>query len=256
MVKNRKTWFTSDTHAFQKNICIPISEWKSGALRDFPNEDIMTEHIANQINTYVKEDDILYHLGDWSFGGLDKILKFRNMINCRTIHLILGNHDSHIGKNDSIITKTGIDEYNEMWELYEKVGKDTFYNSYISKFSPIRFTVSRGVYVNPQDLFTSINTQLEITIKFPEPDPNAKWEKVRLFMSHYAHRVWNHSHKGSIHLYGHSHGNLEPYGKSLDVGIDNIYKLIGEYRPVNVTDIVKLLENTSVKIVDHHEPDR
>ena len=41
-------------------------------------------------------------------------------------------------------------------------------------------------------------------------------------MYHYAQRVWNKSHNGSFHLYGHSHGTLEkiPYGKSMDVGVD------------------------------------
>ncbi|MFH1633093.1 MAG: phosphoesterase [Chloroflexota bacterium] len=39
-------------------------------------------------------------------------------------------------------------------------------------------------------------------------------------LCHYAMRVWNHSHYGSWHLYGHSHGNLPPLQNSLDVGVD------------------------------------
>lgn len=42
----------------------------------------------------------------------------------------------------------------------------------------------------------------------------------RIFMAHYAHRVWPASHKGSYHLYGHSHDNLPPWGLSFDCGID------------------------------------
>lgn len=41
-----------------------------------------------------------------------------------------------------------------------------------------------------------------------------------IVMSHFCFRVWNKSHYNSWHLYGHSHGNLEPIGKSWDVGID------------------------------------
>jgi calcineurin-like phosphoesterase family protein len=39
-------------------------------------------------------------------------------------------------------------------------------------------------------------------------------------MSHCAMRVWEKSHYGAWHLYGHSHGNLPPWGKSFDVGVD------------------------------------
>jgi calcineurin-like phosphoesterase family protein len=39
-------------------------------------------------------------------------------------------------------------------------------------------------------------------------------------LSHCAMRVWEKSHYGSWHLYGHSHGKLETWGKSFDVGVD------------------------------------
>jgi calcineurin-like phosphoesterase family protein len=47
----------------------------------------------------VGEDDILIHLGDWSFGGFDKVQEFRDRILCKNIHLVLGNHDHHIERN-------------------------------------------------------------------------------------------------------------------------------------------------------------
>ena len=42
----------------------------------------------------------------------------------------------------------------------------------------------------------------------------------RTFLSHYAHRTWRASVHGSWHLFGHSHGSMEPYGKSFDIGVD------------------------------------
>ncbi|MEZ0003246.1 metallophosphoesterase [Sinorhizobium fredii] len=45
-------------------------------------------------------------------------------------------------------------------------------------------------------------------------------EGCRLYLHHYACRVWPAAHHGSYHLYGHSHGNLAPQGRSRDVGID------------------------------------
>lgn len=59
----------------------------------------MNEFIVSNINKYVKEDDILYHLGDWSFGGIENIWKFRKLINCKNIYLVPGNHDHHIKSN-------------------------------------------------------------------------------------------------------------------------------------------------------------
>ena len=41
-----------------------------------------------------------------------------------------------------------------------------------------------------------------------------------IVLCHYAMRSWPKSFHGSWHLFGHSHGRLEPYGKSFDVGMD------------------------------------
>jgi calcineurin-like phosphoesterase family protein len=59
----------------------------------------MNAVIVDSINSIVRENDILIHLGDWSFGGIENIELFRNQIICKNIHLLLGNHDHHIEKN-------------------------------------------------------------------------------------------------------------------------------------------------------------
>jgi calcineurin-like phosphoesterase family protein len=41
-----------------------------------------------------------------------------------------------------------------------------------------------------------------------------------IILSHYAMRVWPRSHYGTWHLFGHSHGRLEPWGTSFDAGVD------------------------------------
>ena len=43
-----------------------------------------------------------------------------------------------------------------------------------------------------------------------------------LVLCHYALRVWNKSHVGSYHVYGHSHGQLpeDPNSLSFDIGVD------------------------------------
>jgi calcineurin-like phosphoesterase family protein len=156
----------------------------------------MNMALVDGINKYVKEDDVLYHLGDWSFGGVQNILQFRKYIVCKNIHLILGNHDQHI------------------------VDKEV-------KFDDTSF--------NPFELFSSVQDVLHL-----------KLGKTEVFLSHYSHRVWNGSHKGVIHLYGHSHGSIPDYGRSMDVGVDVSYKMFGEYRPFNIGDINRIMEKREV----------
>jgi calcineurin-like phosphoesterase family protein len=68
---------------------------------------------------------------------------------------------------------------------------------------------------------------------------------------HYGQRVWNKSHHGSIHLYGHSHGSLPPHGRSVDVGVD-CKEVSPDYRPVSFTEVMAYMKNRQGEVVDHH----
>lgn len=209
-------WFTSDTHYNHKNICRGTSEWKenpdiitSGThspqrTREFDTLEDMNSTIVKNINDLVKENDTLYHLGDWSFGGINSIWDFRKQLNVQTIHYILGNHCHHIENN----------------RVLPNVIK---YGSEVTK---------------AQDLFTSVQHYKEVSIN------------GRIFvLSHYAHRVWNKSHHGAIHLYGHSHGTIDNnYGLSMDVGLDT-WK---EFRPYSITEIIDIMSRREALIIDHH----
>jgi calcineurin-like phosphoesterase family protein len=59
----------------------------------------MNSHLIANINSVVEQDDILFHLGDWSFGGFEQIQIFRDSIFCKNVHIITGNHDHHIENN-------------------------------------------------------------------------------------------------------------------------------------------------------------
>lgn len=90
-------YFMSDPHAYHKNICKGSTNWTDiDRCRPFNNEFEMTDILIQNINHHVKYDDILYCLGDWSFGGSENIKKFRDRLNVRTIHLTFGNHDHNI----------------------------------------------------------------------------------------------------------------------------------------------------------------
>lgn len=73
-------------------------------------------------------------------------------------------------------------------------------------------------------------------------------DRQLIFLSHYAHRVWDQSHRGSWNLYGHSHGNLvdRPNMLATDVGVER-----WEYRPVafdTLRDFLKDREFTPYKL--------
>jgi len=63
-------------------------------------------------------------------------------------------------------------------------------------------------------------------------------DSVKLYLCHYPTMYWDQSHNGVAHLYGHCHSQreayldeLEPGRRAMDVGVDNAYRLLGEYRP-------------------------
>lgn len=192
-----KVWFTSDLHLMHVNISgKERSSWKDG-YRTFKNEYVMTDHLIDSINQYVKEDDHLFHLGDFAFKDSSKIADLRNRIICKNLYHINGNHDKNF---------------------------DKFKNN-----------------------FSGIGDLVDLSIG-----------KEHFILCHYAMRVWKGSHRGYYHLYGHSHGSLEEieWGKSMDVGVDNAYRIFNEYRPFNLTEILYLLSNKSIKFVDHHSNEK
>jgi calcineurin-like phosphoesterase family protein len=90
-------WFTADTHAWHGNIIRYCN-------RPWETAQEMTEALARNINSVVRPNDVLYHLGDFAWGNKMWIEGFRSMINCHQIHLILGNHDKLI-RDDKVLQR-------------------------------------------------------------------------------------------------------------------------------------------------------
>jgi len=113
--KGQNLFFTSDTHYNHSNICRATTRWTDAdnVTRDFKSLNHMNDTIVNNINEIVGENDILIHLGDWSFGGFEMIEEFRSRIICKNIHLVLGNHDHHIERNKDDIRRlfTSVNHY-------------------------------------------------------------------------------------------------------------------------------------------------
>lgn len=198
-------WFTADTHFDHKKILFYAKRKKflnkeekqilESSLQEnkmsknvspsWDSVSLMNDHLVDKINEYVKKDDVLWHLGDFSFSkrknAVECAKKHREKINCKNVFLIKGNHDSE-----------------EITKVFEES-----YNYYELKFKS----------------------------KF-------------IVLSHYCHAFWNKSHQKSWMLYGHAHSSAEkwlnqnmPGRLSLDVGIDNVYNIFGEYRPISFFEI-------------------
>lgn len=75
-----------------------------------------------------------------------------------------------------------------------------------------------------------------------------------IILHHYGKRVWNKSHKGSWQLFGHSHGSLPPYGKSVDVGVDSTW-ITGkaEYRPFSFKELQRYMNTRPLAYADAHK---
>ncbi len=175
-------FFCSDSHYGHSGIVMGTSNWddKSGC-RPFQTIENHDKVLVDNINKTVGKNDILFCLGDWSFGSyktgenISNIRKFREQIECDNIHLIFGNHDTEIISN-----------------------KD-----------------------NSKYLFSSVGYYKEIIVVEHPLRQNEKAIKQKIVLSHYSHRVWNNMQEGAWMLFGHSHGNLKNIeGKTMDCGFD------------------------------------
>lgn len=80
-----KVWFTSDTH-FGHEIIIKYCN------RPFRDVREMNEELIRRWNETVPEDGVVFHLGDFGYGGSKEWTDILRRLNGK-IYLILGNHD-------------------------------------------------------------------------------------------------------------------------------------------------------------------
>ena len=100
-----KLFFTSDTHFFHKNILKFCPTTRRGE-----SVEEMTELMVQAWNAKVKPDDVVYHLGDVSFGLAEKTVEVLNRLN-GTLHLIEGNHDKGVTQGAAAKRWASINKY-------------------------------------------------------------------------------------------------------------------------------------------------
>jgi calcineurin-like phosphoesterase family protein len=163
-------WFTSDTHFNHGKIIEYVN-------RPFRDAQEMNEMMIYNWNSVVKPQDIVWHMGDFSFGNEEDWVKVRKRLNGH-ISLIRGNHDKTI----------------------------------------------------PFGLFSWVRDYSVETVR---------GQKVVMF--HYGMRTWWHDIRGVWHIYGHSHNQLPPYGKSCDVGVD-----AWNFKPVHFDELKKFMDARAI----------
>ena len=107
-----KVWFTSDTHFFHANIIRFCN-------RPFNNVEEMNEVLIENWNKVVEPDDVVWHLGDFSYNHrlADNEIIF-DQLNGRK-NLIIGNHDKRA------VTDLKWDSIHSYYELRGHGGIDT-----------------------------------------------------------------------------------------------------------------------------------
>lgn len=174
--------------------------------------DLLTKGINNQATT----DSLIIHLGDMALTC--EYDYYRNWlldgINCQNIWGIEGNHDNR-------------------WNR-------------ITSFS---HTYDKNL--------VNLGFGCDMVFNSPSNVVGKKDSKHKITCCHYAMEIWNGSHHGSWHLSGHSHGSFEhttvdyPYGKRLDIGVENALKYNGHLM-FTLDDIVSIMSCKSINMVDHH----
>lgn len=104
-----KTWICSDHHFNHKNI-IKYQPLQRGG---FNSIDEMNDEIIRRHNSVVSPTDIVWFLGDISFGGSKKLVPLIERMN-GIKHFVLGNHDG-VFKSESVRNQfESIQKYKEL----------------------------------------------------------------------------------------------------------------------------------------------
>jgi calcineurin-like phosphoesterase family protein len=179
-------FFTSDTHFDHKNIIRYCN-------RPFQDLDEMNNVMVAKWNSVVCNDDIVYHLGDFTLGDMRHFSKWANQLN-GNINILPGSHD-------------------HLWL------KDFVSGDKVQVIDPL------------------------VSLEFPEL-MNGEYPQV-IVLCHYSMQVWDRSHYGSWHLFGHSHGSLKGIGLSFDVGVD-----CTDFYPLPLSAIAPKMAQLTLRALD------
>jgi calcineurin-like phosphoesterase family protein len=165
---------------------------------------IMNETLIHNINKTVPENATLIHAGDFCLWPKKPSMLSHYLNRCRDLR-------EQIKCNNMILLWGNHDTNHSIANLFRRNGHRLFQ-------------------------WTGQKCKIKVT------------DDLQIVVGHYCEAVWDCSHRGSLHCYGHSHSEIEegldrimPGRRSMDIGVDNANKILGEYRPFSITEIVDRL---------------
>jgi calcineurin-like phosphoesterase family protein len=208
-MSNHNIWFTSDTHWNHKNIVRGTTEW------DVSKAAVGSSHQS------VRDFDTLEEHNTTLIKNFNSVVKPEDTL----WHL----GDWSFGGHENI--KKFRDQLNCR-------NIHLIFGNHDQHIEPIN-----SVY---RECFSSAQYVKEFSLKLGT-DRTGRMGRQKFFLSHYSHQVWNQSHHGTIHLFGHSHGTLRGIGKSMDVGVDThaLY-------PYHLDEVLDVMKHIKIGYVDHH----
>jgi calcineurin-like phosphoesterase family protein len=171
-----------------------------------PYEDVaeMDEELISAWNGCVAPDDDVYHLGDFTLGEKNYASYYFERINGKIT--VLGNiwHHDKRWLNKDILIPQG--------------------SGFFTKSGHMPYIEMPYLVLESADMDTAGND-------------------LPIVLCHFPFLHWYRQHYGSLHFHGHSHGASDPRTNCLDVGVDNAFKLVGEYRPLELREAIDITRN-------------
>ena len=154
-------YFISDTHFHHSNIIKYCN-------RPFDNVDMMNYTLIGNWNSIVRDDDTIYHLGDFCLSSDDEIKNIFNMLNGKII-LIRGNHDrksvkyyEKLGFNVLTPVPIILEEFKLMLS-HMPLSDDKILDGYINLHGHIHNKAIIGDYLKTYDINKHINLSVDVT---------------------------------------------------------------------------------------------
>jgi len=197
-----KRFFTSDHHFFHKNIL-----FRYGRKGLFSSIEEMHAHIITQWNKNVGKRDVVYVVGDFSFGTKEETKGILDRLNGTKI-LIVGNHDKRSKRHITV-------------REYLEIGFESVMDEDVIKLSNnMPVLLKHYPYeVHPLKMFW-----MRIT------------GKLGPFKNHYAFYPVD---KGLWHIHGHIHQGPKLVGKQINVNVES-----WNYIPVSEAEICRMINET------------
>ena len=183
----------------------------------------MDNTIIDNINSVVGPDDVLFHLGDWAFGDTKYYKQFRERLVCQNVHLIYGNHDGEIIRDEELQSLfSSVRFYAEITMNGQKI--------IMSHYAHRVWNMNHyGAWMLYGHSHGSLKPAISADIVMHLID-RKKYNELKL-------------------LAEDKHPNYTANGKSMDVGIDTH----PEFRPYSFDEIAAIMKNKQIMNVDNHQ---